>query len=469
MTAAPIPARAWAALLVGSATVVLVILDAGFMALAFPEIEDEFADTSRATLGWALSGYFIALATLMLPAGWLADRTGRRRVFFAGLGVFALGAACTALSTTPVLLIGSRVVQGAGAAALTPVSLAMVLPVFPAARRATAVGAWAVAGASAGVVAPTLGALLVETAGWRAPFLTFAPITLVAWLVGRRVLEPDTARSPDRAVDLVGVVLTTVAVASGALAVSQGDEWGWTSPATLAAIGVVVVTGPLLFRRARHDPDAVLDVEVFSVRSFSTSTVVSVLSQAGFFAFFFSLPLLLIDVWGWSTLEAGLALAFNQAVSAVVGLPAGRRADRRGPVGVIVVGGVIAAVGYGWLALGVDEEPALSTLLVPTLILAGAGSMMVGGTISAAAFRDVDDDRLGRASAAHYVTRRLGSAVGAIVAVAVLGDRLGVDALPSFRTIWLFTAACYVGSALAMYGWYDRPRRWPVDSVAAGA
>jgi MFS family permease len=183
------------------------------------------------------------------------------------------------------------------------------------------------------------------------------------------------------------------------------------------------------------------------------------LSQAGFFGFFFSIPLLLIDVWGWTTLEAGLAIAFNQFISAIVGLPAGRRSDRDGHTGVIVIGGLVAAAGYAWLALGVGAEPSVWSVLVPSFVLAGVGSMMVGGTVSAAAFHDVDDARLGRASAAYYVTRRLGSALGAIVAVAILGDRVGVDALPAFRTIWLLSAGCFLASAAVMWALFDSPLR----------
>ena len=245
-------------------------------------------------------------------------------------------------------------------------------------------------------------------------------------------------------------MLTTTVVAAAAVGVTQGDDWGWGSPATLTMFGVVAVAGPLLVRRARHDPDALLDAESFSVRSFSIATVVSMLSQAGFFAFFFSIPLFLIDVWGWSTWQAGVAVAVNQAASAVVGLPAGRRADRAGPVGVVVVGGVIAAAGYGWLAIDATVEPDLWGMLLPAFVLAGVGSMMIGGTISAAAFHDIDDRGLGRAAAAYYVTRRLGSAAGGVAAVAILGDRIGDDSLTGFRGIWGFATGCYLLAALAM-------------------
>lgn len=450
------PARAWAALLVGSATVVLIILDAGFVALAFPEIEARFADTSRATLGWVFSGYFIALAAFMLLAGWLGDRLGRRRVFFAGLGLFALGAVMTAASVSPGMLISSRIVQGVGAAALTPVSLAMVLPAFPHDRRALAVGAWGVAGAAAGIVSPTLGAGLIELAGWRAPFLFFAPLAVVTWLVGRRVLPDLPGDDPDGSIDLAGIALTTTAVASAAVVVTQGDDWGWGSPATLIFAALAVASGPAVIGRARTHPGALLDLALYRVRSYASANVVSFLSQAGFFSFFFSIPLFLVDVWGWTTWEAGLAVALNQVAAAVVGLPAGRRADAHGHVGVVSAGGLLSALGYGWLALGAGEAVELWVILVPALVVGGFGSMMIGSTISAAAFRDVDDGLLGRAAGSYYVTRRLGSAAGAIAAVALLGERVGADAVDRFRWIWAFSAACYLVSGVVMWTVFDR-------------
>jgi EmrB/QacA subfamily drug resistance transporter len=454
---APVPARAWAALLVGSATVVLIILDAGFVALAFPEIEATFDETSRSTLGWVSSGYFIALSSFMLVAGWLGDRLGRRRVFFVGLLVFAIGALLTALATSAWMLIAARVVQGTGAAALTPVSLAMVLPAFPPERRATAIGAWGVAGAVSGIVAPTSGAFLIEWIGWRAPFILFVPLALIAWLVGRRVLPDESGSDPDGAVDFVGIGAATFAVAAVAVVVVKGDQWGWLDPTTLTFLVVAAVSAPLLVHRARTRVGTPLDVDLFSIRSYASASVVSFLSQAAFFSFFFSAPLFLIDVWEWSTLQAGFAMALNQISAAVVGISAGRWADRNGHSGVIVAGGALGAVGHGWLAWAAGPEVDAWLVMVPSFVIGGVGSMLIGTTTSAAAFRDVDDDRLGRASGSYYVTRRLGSAAGAVAAVAILGDAAGVSAVDRFRLIWGFSAVCFAFAAAVMRFFYPRP------------
>jgi EmrB/QacA subfamily drug resistance transporter len=450
-TTTPVPARAWAALAVGSATVVLIILDAGFVALAFPSIEESFPEASRSTLGWVSSAYFISLSSFMLVAGWLGDRVGRRRVFFVGLWTFAIGALLTASSTSAWMLISSRVTQGLGAAALAPVSLAMVLPLFPRERRASAVAMWGVAGATSGIIAPTVGAVLIEWSGWRTPFFVFGPLVLVAWLVGRQVLPNEPGGDPDGVVDPVGIAAATLSVAAIALVVTKSDQWGWGSTRSLTALGVAIVAAPLLIHRARTRTGTPLDVDLFRIRSFASASVVSFFSQAAFFSFFFSLPVFLIDVWEWSTLETGFAVALNQVSAAIVGVWAGRQADRRGFIGVVVWGGVLGTIGYGWLAFGAGPEVDAWRVLFPALIIGGMGSMLVGTVVSAAAFHDVDDDRLGRASGSYYVTRRLGSAAGAVAAVAILGDVAGLESVDRFRLIWAFSAACYLVAGLSMW------------------
>ena len=133
-----IPRRAWLVLGVASAAVVLTMFDATFVTLAFPEIETAFDDTSRAVLAWVSTGFFVATAGLMLVAGRLADRLGARRVFVAGLIIYGVGAVAVACAPWAWWLLSARAVQGAGAASLAPVSLAMALPEFPTSRRSSA-------------------------------------------------------------------------------------------------------------------------------------------------------------------------------------------------------------------------------------------------------------------------------------------------------------------------------------------
>ena len=447
----PIPSRAWAALAVASSTVVMIILDSGFVALAFPEIEAEFADTDRSTLSWISAGYFISLASLMLVTGRLAERIGRRRVFIGGLATYAIGAIAMALAATPVLVIAARLVQGAGAAALTPVSLAIALAEFPLSRRSTAIGGWAVIGGTSGVVAPTVGAVLVNGFGWRAPFVLLAGLLVLVAIVALRTLDADATPAKPSAIDIPSVPLAIASVGAVALVLAKVREWGLADARLVSALVLAAVAGALLLHRSRSAPGSLIDLELFRIRSYSVGAVASVFTQSGFFAFFFTAPLFFTEVWGYSVLAAGFALAFHQGVSAVVGLPLGRLADRVGVARIVGVGGLLAALSFGLLILFVDATPNLALAIVPAFALGGIGTMANGAFSTSIALREIDDATLTRASSGYYVSRRLASGLGVVVGAAILGEASGPASLDDFKMVWAFAAACYALSGLVAF------------------
>src|SRR6266403_1925906 len=210
--------RAWAGLAVVAAAMFVATLDAMVLYVAFGTIRRDFLDVSAAALSWILSGYTIVLAAGMIGAGRWADRLGRRRVFLAGMGVFTVASALCAVAPGVGVLVAARVLQGFGAAALTPTSLALILRAFPRSRGPQAIALWGAAGALAAALGPTIGGLFVEAWGWRSVFVVNVPIGIAVAIFGRRLLdesrEPDgprhrRARSPracDRSVRRVGVV-----------------------------------------------------------------------------------------------------------------------------------------------------------------------------------------------------------------------------------------------------------------------
>lgn len=444
-----IPRRAWAVLAVASATVVLIILDSGFVALGFPEIEDEFRASSRSTLSWVSSGYFIALASLMLVAGRLAERMGRRTVFIGGLALYAAGALLMGLAPSAGVLIAARLVQGAGAAAMTPVSLAIALREFPTSRRSTAIGGWAMIGASSGVLAPTVGAVLVDLGGWRAPFILLAVLLVGVALIAVRVLDADVASAELEPFDLPSVPLVIASVGSAALALSKARDWGVTDGRTLAAAAVAVVAFPLLLRRSATQDGALLDLDLFRIRSYALGSVASIFTQIGFFAFFFTAPLFFTEAWGYSVLVAGMALAVQQGSSAVASVPLGRFADRVGAIHLVAFGGFIAAASFAWLAAFVGDEPNFVLAVLPAFVIGGVAAMANGALSTSLALRDIDDDTLARASSGYYVTRRLASGMGVVVGAVILGNAEGIDSIAEFKLIWIFVGACYALSGLA--------------------
>src|ERR687890_438936 len=188
--------RKWQVLLVTSVAVFMSFLDVTIVNIAFPDIRASFPETSLGDLSWILNAYNIVFAALLVPAGRLADRTGRRRTFVAGMLTFLAASVAAGLAPTVEFLVAARVVQAAGAAALVPTSLALVLPEFPLAQRATATGIWGAMGAIAAALGPSLGGTLVDAAGWRWVFFVNVAIGLPALIPARRPLRESRERNP---------------------------------------------------------------------------------------------------------------------------------------------------------------------------------------------------------------------------------------------------------------------------------
>src|SRR5688500_3141911 len=178
--------RRWKVLIVTAVAVFMGFLDVTIVNVAFPDIESTFGGTSRADLSWILNAYNIVFAALLVPAGRIADQVGRKRLFIVGVWLFVIASVLCAVAPSVGLLIAARVPQAVGAAILAPTSLALLLPEFPAAERATATAIWGATGAIAAAAGPSLGGLLVDGIGWRAVFIVNLPIGLAALVPARR-------------------------------------------------------------------------------------------------------------------------------------------------------------------------------------------------------------------------------------------------------------------------------------------
>src|SRR3954468_14687685 len=221
--------RKWQVLLVTSVAVFMSFLDVTIVNIAFPDIRASFATSSLADLSWVLNAYNIVFAALLVPAGRLADRTGRRRTFVVGMVTFLAASVAAGLAPTVEVLVAARVVQAAGAAALVPTSLALLLAEFPLAQRATATGIWGAMGAIAAALGPSLGGVLVETAGWRWVFFVNLAIGLPALIPARRLLRETREATHGPLPDAVGVGLLIGGVGLLSLGIVKGQDWGWSS------------------------------------------------------------------------------------------------------------------------------------------------------------------------------------------------------------------------------------------------
>ncbi|WP_205698616.1 MFS transporter [Conexibacter sp. SYSU D00693] len=440
--------RRTAALVVACAGGYLAFLDTSIVNTAFPDVQASFDDAGRAELSWVLDAYFIVLAALLVPAGALADRLGRKRVFLWGVGAFVLTSIACGLAPSWETLVAARVLQGAAAAVIAPVSLALVLPEFAREQRATAVGIWGAAAAFAAATGPPLGGLVVEVADWRWIFLVNVPLGGLVLLAGARALRESKDEAMAGLPDLAGAGLSVLGLGLLALGIVEGESWGWTSAGVLGSLGGALVALAAVARRCTTHPRPVVDPALMAIRSFRVANVGTLLFAAAFFSTILGNILFLTSVWGYSVLDAGLATVPGPLVSAIVAGPAGRLADRVGHRAVIVPGTIAYAAGLLVLRSAGAEPDYVGTWL-PGMLLVGVGIGLAFPTLGAAAVADVEPDRFGAASAVASAFRQIGAVLGTAILVAIVGDpRSLAEALAHADDAYAFAVAASLASGV---------------------
>lgn len=420
-------------------------LDLSIVNVAFPALAHSFPSQSRAALAWVITAYAIVYASLLVTAGRSADRLGRRRVFFTGLGVFTVASGLCGLAPSLTLLVIGRVGQGLGAALLLPASLGLLLEVFPGESRSQAVALWAGVGALAVATGPSLGAALISAGGWRWAFYVNLPVGLIAAASGRRVLPADAPATSETPPDYFGVLLVTAALAGLVLAISEGPAWGWTGPRVLGAAAGAIALGAAFIRRCLRHPEPVLDLALFRHRSFTVANAATLVYAMGFFAMLLGNILFLTGVWHYSILRAGLAVTPGPLVVAAVSGPAGKLATRRGFRRVLMAGFAVFAGGLAWYATEVGVRPEYLTRWLPGTLITGLGIGLTFPVLGAAAVASLHSARFAVGSAVNQTARQVGGALGVAILVAILATTNSpAAALANFRHLWTFSAAMAV-------------------------
>lgn len=451
------------------AGVVMASLDLFVVNVALPEIARDLGDADIGTLSWIINGYAITYAALLVLLGSLAERHRRERAFLLGVGLFVAASALCAMATTTTMLIAFRVLQAAGAALLTPASLSLVLATAPAERRAASVRAWAAIGGLAAAVGPVVGGLLVA-ASWRWVFLINLPVGLVAIAVGWRNL-PAVPGHPGPRPDAIGALLVTAGVGLLALGVVNGGAWGWGSTPTLLAVGAGAVTVASFAGRCLRRQNPLVDPALFRFRSFRGASLVTALFSAAFSAMLLSIVLWQQDVWGWSALRTGLAVAPGPLMVPIVSfLVAGRLIARSSATTVTVAGTAAFAAGVAWWTLAVDLQPDYLGGVFGGMLLTGVGVGLALPTLMASATGSLPPTALATGSGVVNMLRQIGLALGVAVLVALLEDPTTPQGqLAAFhRAWWVIGAVSLLSGVLALSLLGRRRGRQPVpDPVPA--
>jgi EmrB/QacA subfamily drug resistance transporter len=469
MTSPPRSAALLALVLVGQ---FLVVLDVSVVNVALPAMQDGLG-LGAVGLQWIVNGYTIAYAGFLLLGGRIADVIGQRRAFLGGLGLFVAGSLIGGLATSSGVLVGGRVVQGLGAAVLSPATLTILLTAFPEGpRRAKALGWWMAIGAAGGATGGLVGGVLTELLSWRWVLLVNAPVGIVVLAFAARTL-PDARLARRPRLDVPGAIAATAGLAALALAVTQIERHGWTAPSVVlpAAAALVLLSGFVVLQRRGAEP--LMPLSVLRLPGLAVANLVTLISGAGLFAIWFFLTLYMQRVLGYSALEAGLAF-----LPYTLGIIAGTEITSRWLTGqdarvTISLALGLSAVGFVWLSFaGAAGSYVVDIALPGAIVMLGAG--IAFPPIIGAATAGVEPPLHGLASGILNTTRMVGGALGlailaTIAASQTAGEPGAVALVAGFQAAYRVAAGTLVLAALLAWLLPARGTEASPTAVAAEA
>ncbi|HET9968680.1 MAG TPA: MFS transporter [Streptosporangiaceae bacterium] len=424
----------------------IVILDVMVVATALTAIRRHLG-ASLADLEWTVNAYTLSFAVLLMTAATLGDRLGRRRVFATGLVMFAVSSAACALAPDAAALIAARAVQGAGAAAIMPMALALLNGAFPPARRGWAIGIYGGVTALAAVAGPVLGGAVTQGLGWQWIFWLNVPVALAAVpLVLTRISE---ATGPGGAVDLPGLSLVTAAALGLVWGLVRGNTAGWDSPEVIGALTGGAAAAAAFAGWERRAARPMLPARLFRSPAFSAGATAIFLINASLTGVIFLMPQFQQVVAGQEPLGSGLRLLPWGIAPFLVGPRAGALADRAGERVLVVTGSLLQAGGVAWIAAAAGPGTGYLVLVAP-MIIVGAGFALAIPAVTRSVTSTVPPADIGTASGAFTAMRQLGGAFGVAVLGTVFAATGGYASPAAFSHG--FTAAFAVAAGLALAG-----------------
>ncbi len=436
--------RRWWGLSVLALGLSMIVLDGTIVGVALPRIIEDLQLTLT-DAQWVNSLYAMVFAALLLTVGRLGDRYGRRNLFVLGVVVFVLGSITAARAQGAESLIASRALQGVGGAMVLPSTLSSVNATFRGKDRAVAFGIWGAVMAGMAAVGPLLGGWLTTSYDWRWIFLVNIPVGALV-IVGAFLVVPQTRDGVQaRGLDVDGLLTSGIGLGLIVFALIEGTSLGWWTPkadltvfgvtwpasAPISPVPVAFAVGVLFLglfvlwerHRARVRRDAILDLTLFSIPTFSWGNVTALTVAAGEFGLLFVLPLYLVNVLGLSILHAGFVLAALAVGAFVSGAQARHLAARMRPSSVVILGLALELVGALVTALLIGPSMPGWLVALP-LVVYGLGVGLASAQLTSTILVDVPTQRSGTASATQSTARQLGSAAGSAIAGTALAVAL---------------------------------------------
>ena len=454
----------WAALSALCLGFFMILLDTTIVNVAIPAMITDL-DASLNAIIWVNSVYLLTYAVPLLLTGRLGDRYGPKRLFLIGLVVFIGASLWCGLSNSVEMLIVARAVQGLGAAAMTPQTMAFITHLFPPAKRGGAMGLWGAVAGIATITGPLLGGFLVDHFGWEWIFFVNLPLGVIA-LVMAVLLVPDWQPGHSHSFDPLGIALCCLGLSLVVFGVQDGQHFAWgevwgpiTIPEIIAA-GVALLVA-FVWWQARNKREPLLPLEIFGNRNFSLGNVANLVIGFGVTGLFLPLIIYIQSVLGLSAIESGLLTAPMSLLSGVFSAVSGKLSDRPWAKYLPGTGFALLAVGVALLAWRV--EPGIeSWRLIPVLLVCGAGMGLVFAPLANISTRGVDRRLMGAGSGIFNTSRQIGAVLGSAAVGVVLQARLATrltetrgDFPQAFTgaasdTMLLLVAVLLIGSAYTL-------------------
>jgi EmrB/QacA subfamily drug resistance transporter len=439
--------RKWWILTAMGGVMGLILLDETVVAVALPDIRDELG-MSEVAAHWVINAYLLVFTGLAAAAGRMGDIIGLRDFFLISVALFVAASLACGFAPSGGFLIGARAVQGLAAAAIFPISLAMVTRAFPAEQRGLALGIYAAAGTVFLALGPLVGGLLVDMLSWRWIFWINPPLGAAVAAVVAAAWMKQPPRSPDDRLDVVGLITLVGGIGMLVFAIMQGPEWGWSHPtiATLLIAGAAVIAVFVFAERRIAKP--LINVELFGGGSFTSSNLVIFTAQFNQMAVVVFGAIYFQDVLKMTPLLAGIALLPGVGVIPLLATPTGQLTDTYGPRPVAIYALVLGVVGFLWLTVAVSYDH--YGWLVPALIAWGASNCALFVAPRRVVMNAIPQDKQGQAGGVLMTAQLLGGTI----AIAVCGTIFAMSG--DYRMVFL--APAVLTAAVLAISWFALDR-----------
>lgn len=406
----------------------MILVDTTIVSVANPAIKAALdpATTDLDNVVWVTSAYLLAYAVPLLITGRLGDRFGPKNVYLVGLAIFTLASLGCGLSTSLGMLVAMRAVQGLGAAAMTPQTMAVITRTFPPHRRGAAMGLWGATSGVAMLVGPLAGGLLVDGFGWEWIFFVNLPVGVVGFVLAM-IYVPRLPTHPHR-FDILGVILSAVALFLIVFGLQEGQKydwgviWGPISVWALIIVGIVVL-GLFLWQQAVTKTEALVPLALFRDRNFAAANLG--IASVGFAVTSMTLPLMFFIQLGrgLTPTQAALMLIPMAVFAGVLSPLAGRLLDRVDPRVILVPGLSLVALSLVWYSLLMTPDTPIWMLLLPSALM-GIGNAGMWGPLATTATRSLSPRQAGAGAGIYNTTRTIGSVMGSAAIAAFMQGRL---------------------------------------------